>query len=367
MIYFIIGTKAQLIKIAPIMVELSRRGLPYKYYSTGQHKETMEQIHDEFGIRGPDDYLAKSEDVVTVKGIIIWFLRLIVKAAFKNRRLFPDDNDDKKDVVMVHGDTLSTLVGALVGRRNHCRVAHVESGLRSGNVFDPFPEEITRRLVFRIADIFFCPGEWAVANLPSKNKIIVNTYENTLRDALRLAVEGRGRGLFSDVFEGQAFGVVSIHRTENIISRYRVERFVIIIENVAKRYPLLVVMHEATREALRKTGYLDRIERNRGIKTTPRVGYFDFIELLNRSAFVISDGGSNQEECFYLGKPVALLRDRTERREGVGQNCIVTGYSNDKIQDFVGDLEQYRGTWEPWSYSPASLLVDELERILSRL
>jgi UDP-N-acetylglucosamine 2-epimerase (non-hydrolysing) len=121
-------------------------------------------------------------------------------------------------------------------------------------------------------------------------------------------------------------------------------------------------MHKATREALRKTGYLDRIEHNRGIKTTPRLGYFDFIELLDRSAFVISDGGSNQEECFYLGKPVALLRDRTERREGVGENCIVTGYSNEEIQNFIEDLEQYRRTSEPWRFSPSSVVVDELER-----
>lgn len=359
MIYFIIGTKAQIIKMAPVMVEMNRRGIPYRYYSTGQHKDTMDQIHKDFGIREPDAHLVRGGDVVTVVGIFFWLGRTILKMLRRDRVLFPDDGNG---LVLVHGDTLSTLVGAMVGRRNLCQVAHVESGLRSERLFDPFPEEITRRIAFFLADILFCPGEWAVGNVPTRNKTIIDTRANTLADSLKLALISKQQSSEAEVFATEPFGVVSIHRTENIISRVRVSRFVAILERVSSAYPILLVMHKTTRKALQRWGFLERIEKNPRIELTPRLSYFKFISVLNEASFVISDGGSNQEECSYLGKPVLLLRKRTERTEGLGESCIISSYDVKKVKLFVQDFNEYQKSTRIDKFSPSSVIVDYLEQ-----
>lgn len=359
MIYFVIGTKAQLIKMAPIMVEMQRRGIAYRYYSTGQHQATMGEIHQEFGIRKPDAYLVRESDVITILGALRWLARTIGKILRRDRALF---EQSKTGLVVVHGDTLSTLVGALVGRRNWCRIAHVESGLRSQRLLDPFPEEVIRRIVFRLSDVLFCPGEWAVRNVPSKNKTVIDTHANTLADAVRLSLgHGEKRRQGPDARK-DPFGVVSIHRTENIMTRARVARFVEIMEKVSEIHPTLVVMHKPTRKALSRAGYLEGIERNSRIEVTPRLSYFAFLSVLNEASFVISDGGSNQEECSYLGKPILLLRKGTERKEGLGANCVVSGNDERTILEFVRNFREYERKSGSANVCPSALVVNYLQQ-----
>lgn len=355
MIYLIIGTKAQLIKMAPIMVEMDRLGLPYKYYSTGQHKETMNEIHRNFGIREPDATLVRPGDVVTFAGMAMWFLRLAGKIFCRDKRLFPPS---KKRLVLVHGDTASTLIGALVGKRNGCRIGHVESGLCSGRLFDPFPEEGIRRIAFRLSDILFCPGEWAFGNVGELDREVVDTGANTLADSLRIAQKQALEPSALPFSRGQTFGVVSIHRTENITTRKQVSRIAGILEEISGSYLLLVVMHKTTENALQRWGLLDRIQENPNIRLSPRYSYFDFVSVLKRAAFVISDGGSNQEECAYLGKPMLLLRRRTERIEGLGRNCIVSGYNRERIMAFLDNHAAYAVRSDNSRASPSALIVD---------
>ena len=298
MIYLVIGTKAQLIKMAPIMVALRSRGVPYRYISTGQHQETMRDILDNFKLPGPDVCLYEKGDVVSVKAMFLWAINILFISVFRGKLVF-GQKPNKSDYLLVHGDTLSTLLGALIGRLARVRVVHVESGLRSFNYFHPFPEELTRVLTFRLSDVMFCPDEAAVKNLSNIKGEVINTKGNTLLDAWRhFDSNSQARD-----DQGESFGVVSLHRYENFKSRDCVAKIVGLVELVAERHKLRFVMHKPTERALIKYGFFNRLRNNKNISFLPRMSYFNFMRLTQLSAFVVSDGGSNQEECYYMGKP----------------------------------------------------------------
>jgi len=183
MIHIIIGTKAQLVKMAPVMAHMASSGIQYNFIYTGQHRATIEEMLTDFGIKNPDITLYDGKDITSIVEMIVWSFRLLTLAFFRKKTIFLDD---KKGIVLVHGDTLSTLLGAVMGKVAGLKVGHVESGLRSFNLFHPFPEEIIRILTFRLSDILFCPGKWAMDNVSRLKKIKINTVENTLYDCISL-------------------------------------------------------------------------------------------------------------------------------------------------------------------------------------
>lgn len=162
MIHIFVGTKAQLIKMAPIMVELQNRNIEYNFVFSGQHQETINDLRDDFGIREPDITLHLGKDITSIGSMFIWAMKLCWLGVTQRKRIW---QGDKNGVVLNHGDTFSTLIGSLLARIAGLKSAHVESGLRSFNLFHPFPEEITRLLVFKLSNILFAPGEWALENL----------------------------------------------------------------------------------------------------------------------------------------------------------------------------------------------------------
>ena len=149
MIHIIIGTKAQLIKMAPVMKLLEQQGIEYNYISTGQHRETMDDILANFGIKLPDQITYTGKDITSVIQMFTWSVRNIVHTLQNKHAIFRNDTNG---IVLVHGDTFSTLLGALMGKIAGLKVGHIESGLRSFNLFHPFTEEITRILTFRLSD-----------------------------------------------------------------------------------------------------------------------------------------------------------------------------------------------------------------------
>ena len=142
-IHIVLGTKAQLVKMAPVMVRLTERGIPYRFIHTGQHQATMSEMLEEFELEQPDVVLYSGRDIVSLPQMALWLLRILFQCLVSRKRVF---GEDARGIVLVHGDTFSTLLGALMGRVARLRVGHVESGLRSFDVFHPFPEEITRLL-----------------------------------------------------------------------------------------------------------------------------------------------------------------------------------------------------------------------------
>lgn len=261
--------------------------------------------------------------------------------------------------MLVHGDTFSTLMGALAGKLTGQRVAHIESGLRSFRVFHPFPEELTRLAVFRLADIAFCPDRWAASNLKSYPVRVVDTQGNTLLDALRIAMNS-GKLLPLAPPEGM-FGVVSLHRFENIFKRERLLTILDMLAEAAARFPLVFVLHPATRRNLQNFKLYDRLASNPRFHLWPRMGYFEFVSLLTRAGFVITDGGSNQEELSYLGKPTLLMRCATERQEGLGKNVVLCGYQRSTLLEFLDRLPlDGRVVDNISANSPSKVVADEL-------
>ncbi|MFO7811193.1 MAG: UDP-N-acetylglucosamine 2-epimerase [Candidatus Delongbacteria bacterium] len=338
MIHIFIGTKAQLIKMAPVMKEFSQKSVDYNYISTGQHKETIKDILDNFNIKGPDICLYSGKDINSVFSMVLWSVGILLKIMFNKKKIF---RNDKGGIVLVHGDTLSTVLGALAGKLSGLKVGHVESGLRSFNLFQPFPEEIFRLLSFRLSDIMFCPGKAATKNLEKHKGKKINTEMNTLYDSLRYCMPGLKKITDVDIPENK-YAVATLHRYENIKNETTLNKITDLLIKISKKIKIIFILHKITEKKMLEFSLLDKLRRNNNIELRPRYDYFRFIKLIENSEFVISDGGSNQEECSYLGKPVIIFRNVTERNEGIDINAVVSKLDPSIVQNFVDNYSKYR-------------------------
>lgn len=356
-VHIVLGTKAQLIKMAPVMIELQKRHIPYRFIFTGQHHETVDELLQNFGIKKPDIVLHEGRDITGIFQMAGWMAKILWKIVRDRKTIFGEDID-LRDVVLTHGDTFSTLLGALMGRFAGIQVAHVESGLRSFHIFHPFPEELTRLAVFRLSDMYFCPGEWAVQNLEAYRGVKVNTQVNTLYDALQL-IKTLPSNLSLEIPQ-EPFCVFSIHRFENIFKRDQLELILGYLRLIAQQMRVLFILHPPTAQQLKQFGLMDSLESMPNIELRPRYNYTDFIRLVSQGEFLVTDGGSNQEECSYLGKPCLLMRKATERQEGLGESVVLSEYKEEVIRDFLLHYDRYRR-------EPLSLSVSPSERIIQTL
>ena len=360
MIHIVVGTKAQLIKIAPVMASLQDKEIDYNFIFTGQHQETIGELRKNFGVKEPDTVLYHGKDITGIIQMFFWMLRILFKTVFRKHQIFPKQG--KEDIVLVHGDTFSTLLGALMGKVSGKKVGHVESGLRSFNLFHPFPEEITRILTFHLSDFYFCPGEWAKQNLKKYKGSKINTEYNTLLDSLELAKK-RVEQSTVEVPE-EPFALVSLHRFENIFNRKTFQLIINYLLEISEQVHLLFILHPPTEKKLKNFGFYSTLEAAQNISLRPRYDYFNFIKLLINSEFLITDGGSNQEEAYYLGKPTLLFRRATERQEGLGSNVVISNYEKEKITDFVVNYNQYKAEPILIVKSPTEIIVSSLTQFI---
>ncbi|HIJ85413.1 MAG: Epimerase 2 protein [Magnetococcales bacterium] len=363
MIRILLGTKAQLIKMAPILLELQHRRLPYDLVLTGQHHETMEDLLDVFAIPRPDMEIVSRMEANTRLKMVHWLGLLLWRSGFSMRkRLW----QPKPGIVLVHGDTLSTLMGAIMAKMAGVPVAHVEAGLRSFNLLHPFPEELTRILVSQLADVFYCPGEWAANNLGKKKRgTIIDTQQNTLLDTLRLALSSPSDGVLSKQ-PCEPYGVVSVHRFENLSNQHRLGFVMETVLRTSKRIRLFFVLHPATRARLQSSPWQAQLDAAPGVTLMDRTDYIQFIQLLRRSRFIMTDGGSNQEEAAYMGLPCLLLRQATERQEGLEQNTLLAKYDSHIVDTFVDRHSGQEWTTLPFPQAePSRIIVDHLARLLA--
>jgi UDP-N-acetylglucosamine 2-epimerase (non-hydrolysing) len=354
LIYIVLGTKAQLIKMAPIMVRLQEKKIPYNFIHTGQHQATMNEMIRDFGIKSPDKVLYEGPDIVSVPKMFFWIIRILWKLVTRKQEIF---GKKEKGIVLVHGDTFSTLLGALMGRIAGFRVGHVESGLRSFNLFHPFPEELTRILTFRLSHTLYCPGQWAIDNIGSLKREKVNTYANTMVDTLAITLQKKRK---VEHVPDYPFALVSLHRYENIFKKEMLEKIIQQVECIALQQPLLFILHPPTEKQLYRFNFFERVAENPHIECRERYHHSDFFSLLEQAEFVVTDGGSLQEESAYLGIPCLLLRKATERQEGLGGNVVLSSYDRKTIEDFVGRYKQYRK--EPFqpAVSPSDVVIDSV-------
>jgi UDP-N-acetylglucosamine 2-epimerase (non-hydrolysing) len=333
MIYVIIGTKAQLVKMAPVMLSLDDHGLEYQFVLTGQHAETMDDLVSDFALREPEWCFVKPIEADTHLRLLSWLVKAFIGGYRGLKR------SDGKDLVLVHGDTLSTLVGAILGRLRGMQVVHIEAGLRSFSYFNPFPEEIVRVLVTRISQYFVCQDDVAVGNLKhlgvSDNRIF-NAKANSLMDALNYVKE---KSVDMTTFK-IPYCVVSLHRSENLGSQKRFRFLMQLIVNISMHTHVIFVLHPVTKKKLQATGWREEFESNPEISLLERMAYSKFMALLANASFLVTDGGSNQEEAYYLGLPCLIMREATERVEGLGSNAVLSKYNEEIIQQFFDSLEQ---------------------------
>ena len=263
-------------------------------------------------------------------------------------------------VLVVHGDTVSTLMGAMIGRKLKMQVCHVEAGLRSHHLLNPFPEEIDRLLTSRFAKVHFPPGQEAVKNLNHSKGQVVDTVYNTILDSLKFSQEIPiiTEGL-EDVIKEDYF-VFVMHRQENLMNKDFVKQVVERIEMLAKDRKCVFILHQITKNTLKEMGLLEKIKKNTNFILLPRLDYFEFMKLLKASKFVITDGGSNQEELHYMGKPCLIMRKTTERNEGIGQNAILYQGDIDKILTFGKEFFSYEIPSVVVEESPSSIIANVL-------
>ena len=356
--FFFIGTEAELIKLFPIILECKDRNIPYRVIASGQNDILCSRIWKEIG--GVVELeLTKDTHITKMVQLAWWWLKTYCTAKRKITKAFPDA-DFKHSSMIVHGDTVSTFMGALLGWHLGMRTCHVEAGLRSHNIFNPFPEEIDRLLTSLFSKVHFAPGKMSMANLKNVKGQVVNTEQNTLVDSLRLADSVPMEKNIPYIADKDYF-VFVMHRQENLLKRDFVLDVVDRIVKVARKKKCVLILHEITKNAFIKFGIMEELRNNPDIILQPRVDYFDFMKVLKASDFVITDGGSNQEELYYMGKPCLILRKRTERDEGLGKNAVMFEQDIAAIERFASLYEEKRLVPPNVRISPTKIIVDVLQ------
>ncbi|HIH0801094.1 UDP-N-acetylglucosamine 2-epimerase [Vibrio cholerae] len=358
-IVFFIGTTAELIKMYPVMQEMDSRSLAYKVVASGQNV-LDDNIIRSSGIRKVDLFLSSRSIKQSTFGLLIWFLKTFIIGFFKMRKEIKVSANDT-NIFLVHGDTISTVMGAALGRILGFDVHHVEAGLRSFNWMKPFPEELDRVIVSKLSHVHYCPNDWAAKNLMNRSGVVINTQENTLLDSLNFALRTASSPNLLQSINGKFF-IFVLHRQENLFNSELVTRLIKkIIEISNSELKCLMIMHSPTKACLSSLGLIDEINSCENIVTTARMNYFEFMKVMDRCEFVVTDGGSNQEECYYFGKPCLILRTETERNEGLGYNTVLSELNDAIIDDFLNNINRYKKPPIVTKNKPSKIIVDFIE------
>jgi len=341
------------------MLACDERDLTWRWIYTAQHRETMEQTLEVFALPPPSHVVVNwQSEAKTMARMSQWMARMLF--ALPKSRTALGGHTGERHILLTHGDTFTTWLGALMGKVTRTPVMHVEAGLRSFHLLHPFPEEINRLIAFRLANYFACPGESAVRNVARYRGEPLDTGCNTQVDTLRF---GLARCNDAEIdLPDEPYVVVSLHRYENIFKPSRFETIVEELERLAEQFRILFIQHPATRLQIDKLGFRPRIEHNPRISMLPRLEYLPFLKAVLHSKFVITDGGGNQEELSYLGKPTLIFRDETERFEGVGANATLAKLDRATIDDFVGNYQSFEREQRLPAHSPSQVIVSFLEQ-----
>ena len=303
----IFGTRPEAIKMAPLVKELEKREeIEGIVCVTAQHREMLDQVLNTFDIK-PDydlNIMKQGQSLADVTTRALVGLEEVIK-------------DVKPDIVLVHGDTTTTFAGALAAFYNQVAIGHVEAGLRTYDKYSPFPEEMNRQCVDRMTDMYFAPTEISKNNLLKENidesKIYITG--NTAIDAMSTTVdENYTHPELEWIKPGEKMILLTAHRRENLGEPMRhifrgIKRIVDEFDDVKVIYP--IHMNPRVREVANEV--------------------FDFHNFQNKSYIILTDSGGIQEEAPSLGKPVLVLRDTTERPEGIAAGTLKLVGTDEKV------------------------------------
>jgi UDP-N-acetylglucosamine 2-epimerase (non-hydrolysing) len=313
-VLFVFGTRPEAIKLAPVFLELSGRpSFNCKICVTGQHREMLSQVLELFELR-PDwnlDLMRPNQDLAYLTGAILSGVGDVLDAL-------------RPDRVIVQGDTTTTFAGALAAFYHRIPVAHVEAGLRTDNIYSPWPEEVNRRLVTHIADLHFAPTARARANLRREgvrgDRIFVTG--NTGIDALlriaalldnRRDLSSRCAAVLPAHFAGRRMILITGHRRESFDGG--IARVCRAMARIADRDDTAVVFPVHRNPSVRQA--IEPLRRHSNVLLIEPVDYPELVFLLKRCHFVVTDSGGIQEEAPSFGKPVLVTRETTERPEAM--------------------------------------------------
>ena len=341
----VFGTRPEAIKMAPLVLELQKHSDTIETITvvTAQHRQMLDQVLETFRIQ-PNydlDIMGKNQSLLDITGKILEKFDPVVK-------------QELPDIILVHGDTTTTFVASLVGFYNQVRIGHVEAGLRTFDKYSPFPEEMNRQMTDNLADLYFAPTSESRDNLLKENhpeSAIVITG-NTAIDALKLTVQSDYHHEVLDQLDpSKKLVLVTMHRRENQGQPMRnvftaLRQMVDIHSELEVVYP--VHLSPAVQEAAK-----DILAGHDRIHLIEPLDVLDFHNLASKSYFIMTDSGGVQEEAPSLGKPVLVLRDTTERPEGVRAGTLkLVGTDPVRVKEAMAALLTYETLYRKMSQAP---------------
>ena len=318
----VFGTRPEAIKMCPVIKELElHKEIKTLVCITGQHREMLQQVLDVFGVK-PDynlDIMEQRQTLFDVTTSIITKIKAVLE-------------QERPDIVLVHGDTTTTFATALSCFYLQIPVGHVEAGLRTGNLYSPYPEEFNRKCVSIIAALNFAPTELSRQNLIREGYAESSIYVtgNTAIDALATTVNHLYRNRILDWAKGSRLILVTAHRRENLGAPLKsmlraISRIIEEFPDTKAVYP--VHLNPAVREVANEV-----LGQNERIQLIEPLNVLDFHNFMAQSYLILTDSGGIQEEAPSLGKPVLVMRDVTERPEGVAAGTLkIVGTTEENI------------------------------------
>jgi len=341
----VFGTRPEAIKMAPLVLELQKHSDCIETITvvTAQHRQMLDQVLETFRIQ-PNydlDIMGKNQSLLDITAKILQKFDPIVKK-------------ELPDMILVHGDTTTTFVASLVAFYNQVRIGHVEAGLRTFDKYSPFPEEMNRQMTDNLADLYFAPTTDSKENLLKENhpESAIIITGNTAIDALKLTVQS---DYYHEVLDRldplKKLVLVTMHRRENQGQPMR-DVFTALREMVDVHSELEVVypvhLSPAVQEAAK-----DILSSHERIHLIEPLDVLDFHNLASRGYFIMTDSGGVQEEAPSLGKPVLVLRDTTERPEGVRAGTLkLVGTDPNRVKEAMTALLTDEKLYKDMSQAP---------------
>ena len=326
----VFGTRPEAIKMAPLIPALQAQSEIFEAIacSTGQHREMLKQVLDIFGIEPQHDL-----DVMVPNQTLAGLTSRLIQ---KLDALFAEV---KPDVVLVHGDTTTALASALAAYYHQIPIGHVEAGLRTYNKYQPYPEEMNRQMVDRLATFHFAPTKTAADHLKSEHlpEEYIRITGNTVIDALQMVVKKPCELPIDLDWENRKVILVTAHRRESF--GRPLENICDALKNVVATYPDVEVVYPVHYNPnVRKTVY-ECLEGAERIHLLEPLHYLEFAHMMSKSYLILTDSGGIQEEAPALGVPVLVMRDVTERPEAVEAGTVrIVGTDTSQIESSVAAL-----------------------------
>lgn len=339
-IMLVFGTRPEAIKMCPLVNELkSRREVETVVCVTGQHRQMLDAVLDAFSVV-PDYDLSIMKDKQTLFDITIKILDRIREVLEK----------EKPDVVLVHGDTSTTFVTALACFYMQIPVGHVEAGLRTYNIYSPYPEEFNRQAVGIVAKYNFSPTELSKENLLREGKAEDSIYVtgNTAIDALKTTVKENYTHPELDWASDSRLIMITAHRRENLGEP--MHNMFRAIRRIVEEHPDVKAIYPIHMNPVVRAAANEELSGCDRIKIIEPLDVLDFHNFLSRSYLILTDSGGIQEEAPSLGKPVLVMRDTTERPEGIAAGTLkLVGTSEKVIYDNFKTLLEDKNEYDKMS------------------